>query len=147
MATITFPSLTRFLLFFLKKIKHTEMFATLRANPSVISVARRSFSKSIPPTAVVSQHNYEYSPMIYSKTLPVVDFFAQAKSKPSYKLNHGAAGFAKRRPLKTNVTRHSRMVSQVGEDAYFRREDAIGVADGIGGWSDTEGKALVEKIF
>ncbi|KAI9275360.1 phosphatase 2C-like domain-containing protein [Sporodiniella umbellata] len=70
------------------------------------------------------------------KRLPMFDFFAAQKPKVSYTFGHGAAGFAKKRqPLCAMATSHV----QVGEDAYFRRSDAIGVADGIGGWANTAG--------
>ncbi|KAI8059954.1 phosphatase 2C-like domain-containing protein [Gilbertella persicaria] len=81
-------------------------------------------------------------PIEYTKPLPMFDFFAQSKPKPSFKLGHGAAGFAKRRQKSISVhtfNSYTSMGAQVGEDAYFRRSDAIGVADGIGGWSETAG--------
>ncbi|KAK3838405.1 MAG: phosphatase 2C-like domain-containing protein, partial [Linnemannia elongata] len=34
---------------------------------------------------------------------------------------------------------------QVGEDSYFRRHDALGVADGVGGWSGTTGKSYLSN--
>ena len=34
------------------------------------------------------------------------------------------------------------MTVQVGEDAYFVREDAMGVADGVGGWSSRKSHLL-----
>ncbi|KAG1468165.1 hypothetical protein G6F56_003997 [Rhizopus delemar] len=71
------------------------------------------------------------------KSLPLFDFFATQKPKVSYTLGHGAAGFAKRRGSNSKPAQSSHV--QVGEDAYFRRSDAIGVADGIGGWANTAG--------
>ncbi|KAG0183067.1 hypothetical protein DFQ28_004649 [Apophysomyces sp. BC1034] len=72
-----------------------------------------------------------------AKTLPMFDFFAQPKLKPSYNFSHGASGFAKRgRQTQSNECYQS---VQVGEDAYFYRADAIGVADGVGGWVGTAG--------
>jgi hypothetical protein len=29
---------------------------------------------------------------------------------------------------------------QVGEDSFFSRYDSMGVADGVGGWSEVKGK-------
>lgn len=106
---------------------------------------QRSFTKSISPSALNNHHIYEYNNN--NKSLPLFDFFAQTKPQQSYKLGHGAAGFAKKR-LNTETSVYtsstwSSVSAQVGEDAYFRRSDAIGVADGIGGWSTTAGK----KIF
>lgn len=88
----------------------------------LLSTFKRSASTSVPKLS-----------------LPVFDFFAATKPSVNYRLGHGAAGFAKNRPqlpLLSVPTRHV----QVGEDAYFRRSDAIGVADGVSGWMNTEGK-------
>lgn len=72
--------------------------------------------------------------------LPLFDFFAVPKAKPSYSLSHGAAGFAKRRKaLPSTVDTDLYNSNQVGEDAYFCRSDALGVADGVGGWVNTAG--------
>ncbi|GAA5807642.1 hypothetical protein MFLAVUS_001012 [Mucor flavus] len=117
------------------------MLSTLTTNTVAATAsasAKRSFSKSISPSAL---NNHHYNRILQpQKSLPVFDFFAQTKSKKSFELSHGAAGFAKKRytPVHTH-TFHSSVTSQVGEDAYFRRSDAIGVADGIGGWSETTG--------
>lgn len=106
---------------------------------------QRAFSKSISPSALNNHRMYEYTQLNNTKSLPLFDFFAQSKPQPSFKLGHGAAGFAKKRynnaPVNT-FNSYTSVSSQVGEDAYFRRSDAIGVADGIGGWSNTEGKQI-----
>ncbi|KAK4511146.1 uncharacterized protein ATC70_012358 [Mucor velutinosus] len=74
------------------------------------------------------------------KSLPLLNFFSKsyAKPVPSYIFAHGASGFAKRQRYTTpdsNRNRNEHYYSiQIGEDAYFRRSDAIGVADGVGGW-------------
>ncbi|KAF7986804.1 hypothetical protein HWV62_20434 [Athelia sp. TMB] len=61
---------------------------------------------------------------------------------PRYQLDVGAYGIAKKRPGHGNT--HSDLASetedlglsvQVGEDAYFVRDNAMGVADGVGGWA------------
>ena len=58
-----------------------------------------------------------------------------------YIFAHGAAGFAKRRrALMSAADDPSYFSMQIGEDAYFHRYDALGVADGVGGWSGTLGK-------
>ena len=31
---------------------------------------------------------------------------------------------------------------QVGEDAYFIRENAMGIADGVGGWAKSRGSGM-----
>lgn len=103
---------------------------------------QRLFTQSISPSALNNHHIYDYT--TNNKSLPLFDFFAQTKPQQSYKLGHGAAGFAKKRSnTETSVITSSSWSSesaQVGEDAYFRRSDAIGVADGIGGWQQTAGK-------
>lgn len=113
--------------------------AAASAVATTSAITKRAFSKSIPPSALNTHH---YNKILqHQKSLPVFDFFAQTKPKKSFVFGHGAAGFAKKRytPIHTH-TSHSSVSSQVGEDAYFRRADAIGVADGIGGWSETTGK-------
>lgn len=83
-------------------------------------------------------------PLAYRKTLPLFDFFAETNVKPapSYQFSYGATGFAKRgRPLIESNDEYRSI--QVGEDAYFCRADAIGVADGVGGWLGTHGKLKI----
>ncbi|KAG0737968.1 hypothetical protein G6F57_007818 [Rhizopus arrhizus] len=96
---------------------------------TAIPAIKRSASTCIPKPALVKPH---------SKCLPLFDFFAATKPKISYIMGHGAAGFAKKRHLMPSIPMHSSHV-QVGEDAYFRRSDAIGVADGIGSWANVAG--------
>ncbi|KAI8140827.1 phosphatase 2C-like domain-containing protein [Fennellomyces sp. T-0311] len=77
-------------------------------------------------------------PLSYHKQLPLFDFFAAAKPKPSYLFASGATGFAKRGRSTHGASEHYQS-TQVGEDAYFVRADALGVADGVGGWAGTLG--------
>ncbi|KAI8639769.1 phosphatase 2C-like domain-containing protein [Parasitella parasitica] len=79
-------------------------------------------------------------PPPHHKSLPLLNFFSKsyAKAVPSYIFAHGASGFAKRQRYTTpdlikNRNEHYYSI-QIGEDAYFRRSDALGVADGVGGW-------------
>lgn len=82
----------------------------------------------------------------HHKALPLLNFFSKsyAKPVPSYIFAHGASGFAKRQRYTTpdlNKNRNEHYYSiQIGEDAYFRRSDALGVADGVGGWTGVSGK-------
>jgi hypothetical protein len=119
------------------------------AASTVSATTKRTFSKSISPSAL-NTHQYNSLLQQQQKSLPLFDFFAQNKVKESFVLGHGASGFAKKRynntPVYTN-TSHSSVSAQVGEDAYFRRSDAIGVADGIGGWHDTAGNKIKKKKF
>jgi hypothetical protein len=58
-----------------------------------------------------------------------------------YTLDVGAYGMPKRRGNGGSRTEshseqeHSSLSVQVGEDAYFVRGNAMGVADGVGGWA------------
>lgn len=83
------------------------------------------------PTPLIS-----YQP----KSLPLYDFFADSnvQPKPSYLFSHGASGFAKRRNYAIKESTNDYYSSQIGEDAYFCRADALGVADGVGGWANTK---------
>ncbi|ORZ14408.1 phosphatase 2C-like domain-containing protein [Lobosporangium transversale] len=71
-------------------------------------------------------------------------FFDQPfqKTRHNYVFAHGASGFAKnpgKAPVLTPEEDRAYFSVQVGEDSYFRRHDALGVADGVGGWSGTTG--------
>ncbi|KAJ7663857.1 hypothetical protein DFH06DRAFT_1471007 [Mycena polygramma] len=65
----------------------------------------------------------------------------QRRRGPRYTLDVGAYGIPKRghrvRALHTHaeVQTDAPLAVQVGEDAYFVRENAMGVADGVGGWA------------
>ncbi|KAF9910814.1 hypothetical protein EC991_005531 [Linnemannia zychae] len=77
--------------------------------------------------------------------LSPVSFFDQpfTNTRHNYVFAHGASGFAKnpnKGPTLTPEEDRAYFSVQVGEDSYFRRHDALGVADGVGGWSGTTGK-------
>ncbi|KAF7363560.1 Protein phosphatase [Mycena sanguinolenta] len=63
---------------------------------------------------------------------------AHRRRGPKYTLEVGAYGIPKRghrvRSLHTHTT-DAPLAVQVGEDAYFVRDNAMGVADGVGGWA------------
>ncbi|CDS12243.1 hypothetical protein LRAMOSA04438 [Lichtheimia ramosa] len=111
--------------------------------------ATRSHPTTTRPCQLQGRLYYDYAihrqqtpppPLAYRKTLPLFDFFAETNVKPapSYQFSYGATGFAKRgRPLIESNDEYRSI--QVGEDAYFCRADAIGVADGVGGWLGTHG--------
>lgn len=75
--------------------------------------------------------------------LSVVDYFDPAliPHKPAYIFNHAASGFAKQgRTITLSPEDSNRYFSvQVGEDSYFKRYNALGVADGVGGWRNHSG--------
>lgn len=77
-------------------------------------------------------------------------FFDQPfqNTRHNFVFAHGASGFAKH-PGKVTLTPEEDQAYfsvQVGEDSYFRRHDALGVADGVGGWSGTTGKCLYSRF-
>ncbi|CAM0135760.1 unnamed protein product [Umbelopsis sp. WA50703] len=78
--------------------------------------------------------------------LSIVDYFDPAliPHKPAYIFNHAASGFAKQgRTITLSPEESNRYFSvQVGEDSYFKRYNALGVADGVGGWRNHSGKNL-----
>lgn len=62
------------------------------------------------------------------------------RHRPRFQLDVGAYGIPKRcRPAPTLSRRcyhtDAPLAVQVGEDAYFIRDNAMGVADGVGGWA------------
>ncbi|KAI9314929.1 phosphatase 2C-like domain-containing protein [Dichotomocladium elegans] len=123
--------------------------------PAVRLLASSSFTRLAPrsatATAACRRLYYDYAihhhqspppPLTYRKTLPLFDFFAATKPKPSYQFTYGATGFAKRgRPTHhdSSLVEECYRSVQVGEDAYIVRSDALGVADGVGGWAGTLG--------
>ncbi|CAO3613657.1 unnamed protein product [Cunninghamella blakesleeana] len=114
-----------------------------RTNTSLLC-SLRSFSYTSSPSADVSAANttsFDYSSSVPLKSLPLYDFFATDKVKPSYHFQSGVAGYSKRRNNAShNTSSQAHYCSQqVGEDAYFRRTDSLGVADGVGGWINTKG--------
>ncbi|KAI9496170.1 phosphatase 2C-like domain-containing protein [Zychaea mexicana] len=84
--------------------------------------------------AVISQQEK----LAARSNLNVIDFFdpALASQPPYFTLKHGAAGYAKSDKKPTTSPQEDAIYSsiQIGDDAYFKRHDALGVADGVGGW-------------
>jgi hypothetical protein len=82
--------------------------------------------------------------------LSIVDYFdpAYVPHKPAYIFNHAASGFAKQgRTLCVSPEESNQYFSvQVGEDSYFKRYNALGVADGVGGWRNHLGKWEILKL-
>jgi hypothetical protein len=51
-----------------------------------------------------------------------------------------AAGVGKNPSIELDIPNEDSLLSRsAGEDAYFLSSDSLGVADGVGGWSDVEG--------
>ncbi|KAL0077232.1 phosphatase 2C-like domain-containing protein [Phycomyces blakesleeanus] len=78
--------------------------------------------------------------------LSMIDFFDPALSTTPrpFILHHGVSGYAKRgKPINSTITTEQDESAysslQFGDDAYFKRHDALGVADGVGGWRTRDG--------
>jgi hypothetical protein len=74
--------------------------------------------------------------------LNVIDFFHPSLSSTlfHYTLNLGVSGYAKAgKPAEQTDDLNIYSSVQVGDDAYFKRQDALGVADGVGGWRSHKG--------
>lgn len=96
------------------------------------------------PRPPIVRRAYTTTIAVPHSSLPVIDFFASPKPCASYTLAHGASGFAKKYHYTTPDAkkRDTYCSIQIGEDAYFRRSDALGVADGVGGWSSVSSKVF-----
>lgn len=85
---------------------------------------------------------------------------APKRQRLKYQLDVGAYGIAKRcrsTPLRRDL--HTRLspepsgneelglAVQVGEDAYFVRDNAMGVADGVGGWAKRHNQGVHRRNF
>jgi hypothetical protein len=108
----------------------------LYKQPSLRSFSVTPFSKTAAAsTALITEEHH-------LKPLPLFDFFGSAPltKTPQYEFAHGASGFAKRYTTPLQKSQDHYYSVQNGEDAYFRRSDAIGVADGVGGWTGVSSK-------
>ncbi|KAG8997380.1 hypothetical protein FRB93_000384 [Tulasnella sp. JGI-2019a] len=101
-----------------------------------------SYNNSIPP-AVLPQSlpQQRFSPRSSAAEKEDEDESASGSIVPGYSLEIGAYGIPKRRSARNDdgagsgsSSQNYDLAVQVGEDAYFFREDALGVADGVGGW-------------
>lgn len=76
--------------------------------------------------------------------LNVIDFFHPSLSSTlfHYTLNLGVSGYPKSGKIPSETQQQDDVIyssTQVGDDAYFKRQDALGVADGVGGWRTHKG--------
>lgn len=132
----------------------TAHYYPIYSQPSSHHKQKRFFSSSSischQSNALAFHDEHQHQPQQH-KSLPLLNFFSKsyAKPVPSYIFAHGASGFAKRQRYTTpdlNKNRNEHYYSiQIGEDAYFRRSDAIGVADGVGGWQGVSGKLVQDE--
>ncbi|CAO3656787.1 unnamed protein product [Mucor hiemalis] len=118
----------------------SSAYRSFSTSSSRLSSSSTSLSAASPAFRLPEQ---EHHILHHHKSLPLLDFFSKAYAKPipSYIFAHGASGFAKNRhryttPDNKAIDKNENYYStQIGEDAYFRRSDALGVADGVGGWA------------
>ncbi|KAJ3215699.1 hypothetical protein HDU67_010410 [Dinochytrium kinnereticum] len=68
------------------------------------------------------------------------------QTRPSFQFIHAASGAPKNRKAKMDKTSQYYSV-QVGEDSYFSRYDSMGVADGVGGWSQSQVKGANPALY
>ncbi|RUS29098.1 hypothetical protein BC938DRAFT_481062 [Jimgerdemannia flammicorona] len=133
-----------------------------RARPTPTSLQSQPTSAHLPPPSsllwlepphthavLLSQPRHQDAQQAPSASNPssIFDFFDKAFPAPrkSYVFSHAATGFSKvggKKLVSPKISpeEDSKYCSmQVGEDSYFMRYDALGVADGVGGWSGTPG--------
>lgn len=60
---------------------------------------------------------------------------AHKRPRLKYQLDVGAYGIPKHRSRSNSNHPYTSLSVQVGEDAYFIRDNALGIADGVGGWA------------
>jgi len=123
------------------------------ASSTQITAVRHALPKL---TRVISRRNYTSqtpTPLAYAQSVPKIDsfvpmglktpsrpsYFYQLSPSPSYSIVSAVAGIAKR-PGKVDSNASS-IGSGFGEDSYFFRRDALGIADGVGGWKFNSGNS------
>ncbi|KAF9277183.1 hypothetical protein BGZ68_009474, partial [Mortierella alpina] len=102
---------------------------------------------STDPSHIPGSGRADSSSSTSSQQSTSTSFFDQPfqQTRHNYVFAHGASGFAKhpgKAPTLTPEEDRAYLSVQVGEDSYFKRHDALGVADGVGGWSGTTGKVI-----
>lgn len=119
-------------------LKYAKFISTSNSKRRPLLLARLHYS-----FAAVSQQQSR-------SNLNVIDFFHPSLSSNlvRYSLNLGVSGYPKRGKVieqPDDQTVYSSV--QVGDDAYFKRHDALGVADGVGGWRTHKGnKDIYNKM-
>lgn len=99
---------------------------------------------------IPSSHYYHHHQDHARPNLNVIDFFDPALNTSTphyYSFLYGAAGFPKSGKVLLPTPQEDAIYSsiQVGDDAYFQRPDALGVADGVGGWRSHKGNFKKEE--
>lgn len=75
-------------------------------------------------------------------TPSIFDLFDNSSTerpRKSYVFGYGSSALPKKSNLKTIYGDSQYLSGQAGEDAFFVRSDALGVADGVGGWASIKG--------
>ncbi|KAJ1673945.1 hypothetical protein EV182_004271, partial [Spiromyces aspiralis] len=112
--------------------------------PAKSSLPDNSNTNSLPWGSTIPAHPAPSTASSFPSTPSSSHLGFDRKSKPvSYMFSHSAAGIPKNTG-KIPLTRARRLLLQrddrelstsSGEDAFFHRNDALGVADGVGGWA------------
>lgn len=105
-------------------------FSTFPNTSRLLSSNTRHYTTSTLPLR--SQH---------SRNISVFDFFdkniSAVKPSKTFELRINAFGIPNsKNPIQLSINAHSH---PCGEDAYFSRHDALGIADGVGGWNGIPG--------
>jgi len=99
----------------------------VRSHPSLVFPAGQHQHIS-QPTPSASLY---YTPYLSHPTLATIP----AAQSISYELEIGGYGIPKKAYTPGVASSEAPLAVSVGEDAYFIRDNALGVADGVGGWS------------
>ncbi|CAO3623821.1 unnamed protein product [Mucor hiemalis] len=105
------------------------------------------YSCSQSAAAAASQQQQQQQQEVHERArsnLNVIDFFHPSLSSTlfHYTLNLGVSGYPKSGKIPSETQEQDDLIyssTQVGDDAYFKRHDALGVADGVGGWRTHKG--------
>lgn len=95
------------------------------------------------PTPGIHPPLFPSTPPLSPNPVPVQSIAQPATQSPRahkrprlrYQLDVGAYGIPKHRSRSHSNHPHTALSVQVGEDAYFIRDNALGIADGVGGWA------------
>ncbi|KAG0266978.1 hypothetical protein DFQ27_009255 [Actinomortierella ambigua] len=115
--------------------------------PWINPLTRMSYEPGQGPSPVVATTTPSPS------TLTSTTFFPQPvfqQTRHNYVFSHSASGFAKnpnRPPILTPEQDQAYFSVQVGEDSYFQRHDALGVADGVGANPALYSRKLMHYAF
>lgn len=123
-----------------------------RSHYALVSMHAKRFARPVLATCAIhtcaaKRSVAAMSPQEKPRTnLNVIDFFHPSLSSTlfHYTLNLGVSGYPKAgKPVEQTDDLNIYSSVQVGDDAYFKRQDALGVADGVGGWRSHKGELCV----